>query len=151
MKNGGKRPGAGRPKGRKSAKTLEKMAIQEAFNQRVLLHADNLFNAQYKLAVGSQRVFRIDETTNKTGQVIKKEHVLVTDPNEIKSLLDEYDGGDGVVDGSYYYLQAVPPDNRALDSLLNRTLGKPKDSVELTGKDGKDLVPEKLIVEIVKT
>lgn len=132
MPPGGKRTGAGRKPGGKNKATLEKQAIQEAFNQRVLLHADDLFNAQYKLAVGAQVVMRIDETQGKKGGEPKREHVLVTDAKEIKSLLDEHDGGDGEVDGTYYYFRTVPPDNRALDSLLNRTLGKAKDSVDLT-------------------
>ncbi len=130
MGNGGKRPGAGRKKGGSNAKTLAQKAIVDAFNQRVLGHADDLFNAQLKLAIGSQRVFRIDETKDGKGGT-KREHVLVTDAEEIKSLLDEHDGGDGTVDGDYYYFQTVMPDNRALDSLLNRGLGKPKDLLDI--------------------
>lgn len=130
MANGGKRAGAGRKPGSKNKATLEKQKVAEAFNQRVLTHADALFNAQFKLAVGSQRVFRVDET-EENGKT-KREHVLVTDAEEIKTLLDEHDGGDGAVDGTYYYFQTVPPDNRALDSLLNRTLGKAKDSLDVT-------------------
>lgn len=127
---GGSRPGAGRKPGGKNRKTLEKQAVMEAFNQRVLNQADALFNAQFRLAVGSQKVFRIDEI--KEGNKVRREHTLVTDAEEIKDLLDEHDGGDGVVDGNYYYFQTVMPDNRALDSLLNRTLGKPKDSLDVT-------------------
>lgn len=131
--NGGKRPGAGRKEGSKNKATLEKQAVIDAFNQRVMAKADDLFNAQYKLAVGSQKVFRIDEKKGKGGDV-KREHVWVTDANEIKALLDEHDGSNGDVDGSYYYFQTVIPDNRALDSLLNRTLGKPKDTIEHQGE-----------------
>lgn len=112
-------------------------AVQEAFNQRVLEHADELFNAQLKLAVGSQRVFRIDEVRD--GRTVKREHVLVTSPKEIKDLLDSRDGDDGEFNGKYYYFQDVPPDNRALESLLNRTLGKAKESVDVTS-NGETLV-----------
>lgn len=135
MAKGGKRPGAGRRTGSKNKATLEKAAVQAAFNQRVMAKADELFNAQFKLAVGSQRVFRIDEEELDNGKT-KRVHVHVTDPTEIKDLLDEHDGADGDVNGTYYYFQEVSPDNRALDSLLNRTLGKPKDSVELSNPDG---------------
>lgn len=137
MKNGGKRPGAGRKPGVKNKKTLEKEAIAAAFNQRVMQHADNLFNAQLKLAVGSQKVFRVD--VSKKGDV---KHTLVTDVGEIKDLLDEHQGADGTVDGTYYYFQTVAPDNRALDSLLNRTLGRPKETRELQGEIGIRLVDD---------
>lgn len=114
----------GRPKGSLNKVTLEKRAVLDAFNQRVMLQADALFNAQFSLAVGTQKVFRIDETEDDKGKV-KREHVLVTDPDEIKALLDEHDGGNGEVDGSYYYITTAMPDNRAIDSMLNRTFGKP--------------------------
>jgi hypothetical protein len=128
--NGGKRPGAGRKKGSFNAKTLEQKAVSDAFNQRIMLHADALFRAQLALSVGSIKVFRIDESEDGNGKV-KREHVLVTDSDEIKQVLDEHDGGSGVVGESYYFVTDVLPDNRALDSLLNRGLGKPKDSVDV--------------------
>jgi hypothetical protein len=133
MANGGKRPGAGRKPGSKSKKTLEKQAIANAFNQRIMLHADRLFHAQLQLAVGSMKVFRIDETKDSKGN-IKREHVHVTDAKEIKELLDEHDGSDGIVEGAYYYFTDVSPDNRALDSLLNRGLGKVADKTDISGK-----------------
>lgn len=131
---GGKRENAGRKRGSKNKATLEKAAVQEAFNQRVLNAADLLFNAQFKLAVGSQKVFRVDET--EVEGKIKRVHVLVTDAEEIKGLLDEHDGADGDFEGNYYYFQSVMPDNRAIDSMLNRALGKPKETLDLGNKDG---------------
>lgn len=148
MAKGGARPGAGRRTGSKNKATLEKQKVQEAFNQRVLAHADDLFNAQFKLAIGSQRVFRIDEIGE--GKNKRREHTLVTDATEIKDLLDEHEGGNGDVDGNYYYFQTVQPDNRALDSLLNRTLGKPKDSMEITGKDGGPVEVAQIVIQGVK-
>lgn len=135
MQNGGKRPGAGRKKGSRNKKTLEKQAVQEAFNQRVLVQADALFNAQLTLAVGSVRVFRVDEEEGDNGKT-KRVHTLVTDPSELKDVLDATNGSSGIVGDDYYLVTNVAPDNRAIDSMLNRALGKPKDSVELTGKDG---------------
>lgn len=129
MAVGGKRAGAGRKRGGKNKATLEKQAVNEAFNQRVMLAADALFNAQLKLATGSQKIFRIDE--EEVDGKIKKSHVLVTDADEIKRLLDLHDGSSGIVDESYYYFTEIAPDNRAIDSLLNRALGKPKESVDL--------------------
>lgn len=138
-KNGGKRPGAGRKPGSKTKTTLEKEKVAEAFNQRVLAKADALFNAQLTLAVGSMKVFRIDETEGEGGKK-KREHVHVTDADEIKRLLDEHDGANGLVDGVYYYFSDVLPDNRAIEAMLNRALGKPVDKVEHAGKDGGPIV-----------
>lgn len=138
MGRGGKRAGAGKPKGSKHKATLEKLKVTEAFNQRVMAKADALFNAQLSLAVGSQKVFRIDEIGE--GSKAKREHVLVTDPDEIKALLDEHDGAAGVVDGVFYYFTTVTPDNKAIDSMLNRTLGRPKETVEHSNLDGSPLL-----------
>lgn len=129
---GGKREGAGRPKGKPTKATLEKQKVAEAFNQRVMAKADALFNAQLTLAVGSMKVFRVDETEDNGKK--KREHVLVTDADEIKRLLDEHDGASGVVEGVYYYFSEVLPDNRAIDSMLNRALGKPKETLEHAGE-----------------
>lgn len=133
MGRGGKRAGAGKPKGQKHKTTLEKLRVAEAFNQRVMAKADALFNAQLVLAVGSMKVFRVDESEAENGKK-KREHVHVTDQEEIKRLLDEHDGMNGVVDGVYYYFTDVLPDNRAIDSMLNRALGKPKETLEHAGE-----------------
>jgi hypothetical protein len=129
MAKGGARLGAGRKKGGKNQVTLEKLAVLSALRQRIMLHADQLFNAQYKLAVGSQQVFRIDKVGE--GKNARTEHTLVTDPEEIKQLLDEHDGNNGHCNDHYYYFQTVPPNNQALDSLLNRSFGRPETAVEI--------------------
>lgn len=138
MPNGGARPGAGRPKGRRSRKTLERQAVQEAFNQRVMQHADSLFNAQLSLAVGSARVFRIDEEGE--GEKKKRVHTLVTDADEIKAFLEEHDGAAGEVDKIFYYITTAAPDNKAIEAMLNRALGKPKETVEHQNPDGSSLL-----------
>lgn len=101
--------------------------------------ADALFNAQLTLAVGSMKVFRIDETEGDNGKK-KREHVHVTDADEIKALLDEHDGAPGVVDGVYYYFQDVPPDNKAIEAMLNRALGRAAETVKHENPDGTALL-----------
>lgn len=133
MAHGGKRAKAGRKVGSKNKASLERQAVADAFNQRVMAKADALFNAQLTLAVGSMKVFRIDETEGDNGKK-KREHVHVTDAEEIKKLLDEHDGAPGVVEGVYYYFQDVLPDNKAIEAMLNRALGKPVDTVEHAGE-----------------
>jgi hypothetical protein len=112
-----------------------------------MAHADDLFNAQYKLAVGSQIVFRIDRTTDRNGKP-KEEHVQVTNPDEIKALLDEHGGDDGEVNDHYYYFQAVPANNQALDSMLNRTFGRAKESIEHSGTI-QTLSPHQIVMDFI--
>lgn len=132
MPRGGKRKNqTGRPKGALAQKTLEKIAVLSAFRQRVMRHADDLFNAQYAKAVGSIQVFRIDEEEDANGKV-KRVHTLVTDAGEIKRVLDEGEGCDAIVGKSYYFVTEIPPDNKAIDSLFDRTFGKAQQSVEIT-------------------
>lgn len=147
---GGQRRGAGRPKGRLDNATLERKKVEAAFNQRVLTHADELFNAQFNLAKGVAHVFRIDETGR--GKTKRREHVLVTDPHEIKELLDEHDGGDGMVGDHYYYISTKDSNNIAVDSLLNRGLGKVTDKVDVTTQGDKlESVSNERLMEIAKT
>jgi hypothetical protein len=130
-KKGGVQPGSGRPRGSLNKSTLEQRKVLEAFNQRVMAKADALFNAQLTLAVGSMKVFRVDEVEGDNGKK-KREHVQVTDSEEIKALLDEHDGAPGVVDGVYYYFQEVAPDNKAIEAMLNRALGKAVEKIEIS-------------------
>lgn len=142
MQNGGQRPNAGRKRGGKNKKTLEKQAITEAFNQRVMIAADSLFHAQLTLALGSVRVFRVDEIED--GKSKKRIHTLVEDVDRIKEVLDETDGSGGAtIEDDYYFVQQVSPDNKAIDSLLNRALGKPKDSLDVTS--GGEKLPQTVI------
>lgn len=131
-KNGGARPGAGRKKGGMNDRTRERLEALKLFKDRVAQHVNVLFDAQINLARGLAFMYRIDEEENSRGQMVKK-HVLVTDPKEIQKALDE-----GLIDTDYYYITTEKPDNRAIDSLLDRGFGKPEQSVDLTSK-GKEI------------
>ena len=137
-KKGGPQPGGGRPKGSLNKSTLEQRKVLEAFNQRVMAKADALFNAQLTLAVGSMKVFRIDEIQD--GKKTRREHVHVTDADEIKRLLDEHDGAAGTVDDVYYYFQDVLPDNKAIEAMLNRALGRAAETIKHENTDGSPLL-----------
>ncbi len=147
MAKGGKQPGAGRPPGSLNKSTLERRKVELALQQRILHHADSLLNAQMSLAKGVTHVYRIDEVEE--GSKKRREHVLVTDPDEIKALLDEHEGGDGVVEDNYYYISTKDPSNLALDSLLNRGIGKPADNVDLTSKGEKITITDEQFNQII--
>lgn len=133
----------GRPVGSMSPVTLERKNVEAAVRQRIFIHADEIINAQLAAAKGLKHVYRIDERME--GKKVIREHVLVTDPDEIKSVLDEHEGSDGVVDDNYYYISTKDPNTMAGDSLLNRGIGKPTDNVDITS--GGEIISQNPILD----
>jgi hypothetical protein len=147
---GGARPGAGHPKGQLTKKKLDQLRIQRAFNQRIMNHADDLFNAQFDLAVGEKVLFVKITERNDKGNVIRVYHDIVTDPQTIIQYLDYEDpdiNGESPHDNEhFYYMTTKPANNQALDSLLNRGLGKAPDKLEITHGF---FMEKKLTIEVV--
>lgn len=131
---GGKRDGAGRTEGSKNKATIEKQIAETEFKNRILLNIQELLNAQLNIAKGASYLFRIDEEKSSKGTVLSKKHRLVEDPTEIKEVLDEVEGT-GVVDDKYYYITTKAPDNKALDSLINRVFGTATYKQDITSGD----------------
>jgi hypothetical protein len=130
---GGKRPGAGRKKGSKSKATLEKEAVLKAFRERVMRNADILFDSQLTLARGQTFLYKIEKELQigpKGGKrYVSSKPKLVTNQWEIEAYLentliegDPEDENDP--NATYYYLTTKEPDNRAIDSMLDRTFGR---------------------------
>lgn len=136
MPKGGFRPGAGRKKGKKLPATLEREAVQKAVDLQIMLSAADIIRAQKLVAMGSNYVYRIDEEEDSKGRVTSRKHVRVTDPDEIAIALDSIEAGGNSPDDKYYYATAIAPDPRAGDMLLNRALGKAKESLVLSNPDG---------------
>jgi hypothetical protein len=63
MQNGGARPGAGRPKGRKLLKTLEKEQAREYVRQMVTARLESLLEAQLDNAEGIRHLMMRDPKT----------------------------------------------------------------------------------------
>lgn len=142
---GGKRKNSGRPKGKKDPQTLEREKIQEAINQRVFKIADSLVTPQVSIAKGQQFLYKIEKlkVVGPKGSVTftNKKPELVTSEWEISEYLNNLvDGANGDVEddtdpaATYYFITTKEPNNMAIDSLLNRTLGKPKETVEHLGE-----------------
>lgn len=125
----------GRPKGAKSLATLEKEKVLEAVRQRIMGNAHNIINGQLSLAQGQQFLYRIDTTTDAKGNKVRSKPILVTDPDEIAAYLDgEYGDGDSMDnEENYFYITTKEPENQAIEALMNRTFGKPVETVELQG------------------
>lgn len=133
---GGARENAGRPLGSQNKATIEKKTAELEFKQRILRNLDKLVNSQLAIAQGTNHVYKIVETGE--GSKKKREHILVTDEDEIKEFLDAYEGGSGQMDNDYYYITTKIPDNRAIDSMIDRVFGKSMQPTDITS-DGKPI------------
>ena len=125
----------GKPPGTQNKKTIDKKVAEEEFKNRILLNIQDLLTSQMNIAKGTSYLYKIVTHKGAKGGEGRKEHILVTDPYEIKDFLDELEGESGVNPNTdnddYYYISTEQPDNRALDSLINRVFGKPKENIDL--------------------
>jgi hypothetical protein len=120
----------GRPPGRRNTKTIAREAAAQQYQQLVLQRLLPVFEHQYSLVKGTAHLFRIEEKANGA-----KEHVLVQNPDEIGDVLSQMDSWEGqVVNDQYYYITVKAPESRAIDSMLDRAIGKAAQKVDLTGK-----------------
>jgi len=123
---GGVRPNSGRPKGSENPETKRRNKIERAMKKRILKSVDNLITSQMTLAKGVQMLYVI--TTNEKG--IRSKPTIVTD----KYLIEKFLAGE--LEGEkeeYYFITTERPDNRALDSLLDRIFGKAHQSTTIKG------------------
>lgn len=149
-KNGGARPGAGRPKGKKSPKTLEREEALKQFRERVSKNTDKLFNAQLNKALGHTMLFVKVRTKGSKGKPGRTYFERVEDEATIKQFLDDPDSMND--DEHYYFITTKPADNKAIDSMLDRTYGKAQQNIDLTSGGGKiEPVTVRIINEPPKT
>ncbi len=133
-KHGGARQGAGRPEHGKNKTTIIREEAERQFKDRVAKNVDRLFNSQLNLALGEKYLMVI--TTIGTGNKQRRETSIVTDPEIIKTFLDDENSLND--DTEYYYMTTKPANNQALEGLLNRAFGRAKESIDMT-TNGKDL------------
>jgi hypothetical protein len=115
MPRGGKRPGAGKPKGYKHKQTLDKEAARQLLRERVTAELQPLVDAQIANAKGISHFFLRDP---KTGQFVKIE--------DAKAIQVALNSGD---EGSYYWIFTKDPSVQAFTDLMNRAIDKPIEAV----------------------
>lgn len=118
MPRGGKRPGAGRPKGSKEQHTLDREEARRYLSERVRKEIDPLATAQIESAKGLFVMFAKTEAGP----------VRVTDPDLMQRCIES---GEGT-----YYIAAKDPDQKALKDIFDREFGRPTEHVALIGADG---------------
>jgi hypothetical protein len=133
MKNGGKRPGAGRPKGTMSAKARTLLEVKD----RIAKTADSIVSAQMAEAKGTHLVYRLNPIT--------KKYELVRDENEILECINNYQG---LADESLYIITTNKPDVKAGQYLLDRAFGKPEQTVSVGNKDGEPFKTEMVLPKL---
>lgn len=121
-----------RKKGVKALEEVSKEVIEEEVNKRIGHHAHKLLNAQLSLALGTQHLYKVKVKYKKNGEQ-EKTHHLVTDPEEIREYLDN----PAKVQGSdYFVITTKSPSETAIESALNRLLGKA--STKIVGASNPD-------------
>lgn len=116
---GGKRPGAGFPKGRKRPQTLEKEAARELVRRLVTDALTPLLQAQIANAQGLKYLVTRDK---KTGKFIRVTEAMA----KAKQGQDE----------EIIEVWEKDPSVQAFTDLLNRALDKPAEQVKVTGEEG---------------
>ena len=105
---------------------------KEALQKRIAAHADQLFNAQFNLAIGQTMLFVKVKVRDSKGKVISTYTERVESQQTIKEYLDDENQLND--DEHYYYITTRQANNQALANLLDRAFGKPKENIEV-GED----------------
>lgn len=132
------RKGGKNKKGKKNQVTLDREAALKLYRDGVTLNTQRLLSVQRVLAFGSIKVFRIDthwedSPNGKTKYKVKSKPRLVESDYEIIKALD-YEFADGENpndDFTYYFITTKDPDKYTIDSMLDRTFGRAKESLEI--------------------
>lgn len=124
--------------GRVSIAALQQRLIKEHIDQRLMRATDIAVNAQIALARGISFLYRIDKKQDpKSKRWINQKPVLVEKQWEIEAYLEQLAENNGDIDddkdesAAYYYITTSKPDGMAIDSMLNRVHGRPKETVDI--------------------
>lgn len=131
MARGGKRPGAGRPKGSKDRTTRTKEEAREAARALITKHLRPLIQRQIAHAMGIGHLY----TRDKTGKFTK-----IEDQRRVDELLT------GGKEGEDYWIFTKDPSVQAFTDLMNRALDKPKEQEQEIRVSGElEIVTERLL------
>jgi hypothetical protein len=116
MPRGGKRAGAGKPKGYRAPHTLDKIAARELVRQKVTAALEPMLRSQIAHAIGIGHLY----TRDKNGKFTKIESQALVD--ELLTTGTE---------NKDYWIFTKDPSVQSFTDLLNRALDKPTDVVEM--------------------
>ena len=131
MPKGGKRPGAGRPKGVTGRKPLPdgvRALVREKFQERVVKELQPLIDATMRSSIGA------------TAMVVKSGGRWRRARNEVEVLSH-------LEDDTGYIIQTLDPDGRILNSIWDRVMGKADQPLSLP--EGSNLASVEVTYKIV--
>ena len=135
MAHGGKRKGAGRPKGTPDPHTRSKQATEDAYRTFMAQEQEALWRAQRERALGVfVLLVQTDEGT-----------VRVTDPDHIAEIVQT----PNVRGKTVWLIEAQAPDAALVKEINNRTMGVPTQLHEVGTTDGAPL-PVRIVHQQLK-
>jgi hypothetical protein len=122
MPSGGKRPGAGKPKGMQHPRTLEKLECNRLFREELAPQVRPVIQAQIAAALGVSHMMARDHSGRWT---------RVTDPEAMVRVLNSGE--------TFYRIWAQNPDPRAGKDILDRLCGSPTQALKVDLKGSLDV------------
>jgi hypothetical protein len=128
----------------KRKSTLIKEELFRDSQNKIVERTFGLMEKQYQLAIGDVRVFVIRshwEGKGNNRRLIKGKAEIITDEEKITEAID-YESGirtgkeDPSVELKHYFVMVKEPNLNAIESLLNRTYGKPTENKNLSVETG---------------
>lgn len=130
----------------KGKKTLLQEEAHEEYKQKIIKNLPEITEAQMALAKGQTVMMARRWEKDKKGKLHRTgKWYRVTRDSEIIDLLNGTQTGD-----EYYFITTEKPDNRAIDSALDRTIGKPKEKMEVSGEGGGPVELDVRILDAMK-
>lgn len=127
---GGARIGAGKKKGTRHKRTLEREATLQAFRDRVYEMSQTLLRAQAVPAIGYHQMITL--TKDAEGKMHTE---IVKSEKRISDFL-----ATGVYGKDYMLIVGAEPDYKAADALLNRAYGRPTETIDVGNKDNQPFI-----------
>ena len=118
-------------RGTKSRKTLLREEALRQYRDTVAAHyTEKLLTAQLTLALGQAFLYRAVPARDGTG---KRRMEIVTDPATILGYLQNREKGECLdISSEYFFITTKEPNNTAIEAIMNRVYGKPKESIDIT-------------------
>ena len=121
----------GRKTGSKNAKTIAKEKAFEEHQQAILSELAELRSAHFSVAKGTTIVLARDFIKNKQGKMERLgRFTRITDPDEIEEMVS----GENEQGETYHIISTQDPNPKALEDLVSRVFGKPREYHEFEFK-----------------
>jgi len=131
LKKKGHKKMGGRKKGAKNKATIEKEEAYEKHQQAILQELTELRSAHFAVAKGTQIIVAKDLVWDdkKKKKIRKGRFIRLTMSDEIEDVMNNSKEGE-----DYYMIFTQDPNPKALEDLINRVFGRPKEQYDLNFK-----------------